>query len=91
MTGEVNKVNRGQLDNLTYNHEELVDIGIRIKNDYRCATLGPSTVKTIRRLRLNRRCHRGGGRRRSKHRGQSGSNKNMLAIFPITKRNTIEE
>ena len=86
MTGEVNKVNRGQLDNLTYNHEELVDIGIRIKNDYRCATLGPSTVKTIRRLRLNRQGHRGGGRRRSKHRGQSGSNKNMLAIVPITKR-----
>ena len=55
MAGEVSKVNKGHLDNLIYNHDELVDIGIKIKNNYRCATLSPLTVKTIRRLRLNRR------------------------------------
>ena len=54
MTGEVSKVNKGHLDNSTYNHDELVDIGIRMKNDYKCATLSPSTVIIIRRLRLNR-------------------------------------
>ena len=54
MAGEVSKVNKGHLDNLTYNHDELVDIGIKMKNDYRCATVSPLTVKTIRKLRLNR-------------------------------------
>ena len=85
MAGEVSKVNKGHLDNLTYNHDELVDIGMKMKNDYRCDTLSPITVKTIRRLRLNRKGHRG-GRRKIQHRGQSGVNKNMLVPVPITKR-----
>ena len=51
MAGEVSKVTKGHLDNQTYNHDELVDIGIKMKNDYRCTILSPFTVKAIRRLR----------------------------------------
>ena len=54
MACEVSKVTKGHLDYLTYNHDRLVEIGIKMKKDYRCAVLSPSTVKTIRRLRLNR-------------------------------------
>ena len=54
MAYEVSKVTKGHLDYLTYNHNKLVEIGIKMKKDYRCAVLSPSTVKTIRRLRLNR-------------------------------------
>ena len=71
MAGEVSKVNNGHLDNSIYNHHELVYIGIKIKNNYRCATLRSLTVKTIRRFRLNRQGCRG-GRRRVEHRGQNG-------------------
>ena len=54
MECEVNKVNKGHLNHLTYDHDKLVEIGTKMKNDYRFAVLSPSTVKIIRRLRLNR-------------------------------------
>ena len=54
MACEVSKVTKDHLDYLIYNNDKLVEIGIKMKKDYRCAVLSPSTVKTIRRLRLNR-------------------------------------
>ena len=87
MAGEVSKVNKGHLDDLIYNHDELVYIGIKI--NYRCATLRPLTVKIIRRLRLNRQGCRG-GRRRIQHSRQNGDlclswskngkNKNLIEV-----------
>ena len=52
MAGEASKVIRGYPDHCTYNHDELVEIGTKMKKDYRCAVLRPSTVKTIRRLQI---------------------------------------
>ena len=89
MAGEVSKVTRGDTrsypDHLTYNHDELVEIGTKMKKDYRCAVPSPSTVKTIRRLKLNRQGCRG-GRRKIQHRGQCGVNENMLVPVPIIKK-----
>ena len=60
MACEVNKVTKDHLNHLTYDHGKLVMIGTKMKKDYRFDVLSPSTVKTIRRLRLNRRgCRRG--------------------------------
>ena len=74
---------------MDYSHQDSKTIGprvsIKMKKDYRCAVLSQSTVKTIRRLRLNRQGHRG-GRRKIIHWGQSGVNKNMLVPVPITKK-----
>ena len=85
MAYEVSKVTKGHLDYLTYNHNKLVEIGIKMKKDYRCAVLSPSTVKTIRRLRLNRQGHRG-RRRKNPHWRHRGVNQNMLVSVPITKK-----
>ena len=79
------KVTKGHIDYLTYNHDKLVEIGIKMKKDYRCAVLSPSSVKYIRRLRLNRQGHRG-GRRKNLHWRQKGVNNNMLIPVPITKK-----
>ena len=45
MACEVSKVTKGHIDYLTYNHNKLVEIGIKMKKDYRCTVLSPSTVK----------------------------------------------
>ena len=85
MTSEVNKATKGHLNHLTYDHDKLVEIGTKMKNDYRFVVLSPSTVKIIRRLRLNRRGYRG-GRRKNSHGRQKGVNKNMLVPVPIMKK-----
>ena len=85
MACEVNKVTRGHLGHLTYDHDRLVEIGTKMKNDYRFSVLNPSTVKIIRRLRLNKQGHRG-GRRKNSHWRQMGVNNNMLVPVPITKK-----
>ena len=71
MAGEVSQVNKGHLDNSIFNNDELVYIGIKIRNNHRCAALRSLTVKTIRRSGLNRQGCRG-GRRRIQHSGQNG-------------------
>ena len=85
MTCEVNKVTRGHLGHLTYDHDNLVEIGMKMKNDYRFSVLNPSTVKNVRRLRLNKQgCRR--GRRKNLHWRQMGVNNNMLVPVPIIKK-----
>ena len=39
MACEVNKVNKGHLNHLTYDHDKLVEIGIKMRKDYRFAVL----------------------------------------------------
>ena len=56
-----------------------------MKSDYQFSVLDPSTVKIIRRLRLNKQGHRGGKRKKS-HWRQIGVNDNMLVPVPITKK-----
>ena len=87
---KVNKVTIGHPGHLTYDHNRLVEIGITLKSDYWFSVLDPSTVKIIRRLRLNKRGHRGGSRRKS-HWRQMGVNDNMLGPVPITKKKPLKD
>ena len=54
MVSEVNKVTKDHLGHLTFDHDRLVDTRTKMKNDYGFSVLNPSTVKIIRRLRLNK-------------------------------------
>ena len=51
---KVNKVTTGHPEHLTYDHDRLVEIGMTLKSDYRFSVLNLSTVKILRRLRLNK-------------------------------------
>ena len=83
MACEDNKVTKGH--HLTYDHDKLVEIGTKMKNDYRFSVISPSTVTVIRRLRLSKKGCRG-GRRKNSHWRQMGVNNNMLVPVPITKK-----
>ena len=54
MACEDNKFTKGHVDHLTYDHDKLVEIGTKVKNDYRFSVISPSTVKITRRLRSNK-------------------------------------
>ena len=54
MACEVNKVTRSHLGHLTCDNDKLVEIGMKRKKDHRFSILNPSTVKNIRRFRLNK-------------------------------------
>ena len=54
VASKVNKVTIGYPGHLRYDHDRLVEIGMTMKSDYQFSVLDPSTVKIIRRLRLNK-------------------------------------
>ena len=54
MAPKVNKFTIGHPGHLTYDHDRLVEIGMTMKSDYQFSVLDQSTVKIIRRLRLNK-------------------------------------
>ena len=83
MASEGNKVTRDHLGHLTYAYDRLVEIRMKMKNDYRFSVLNPPTAKIIRRLRLNKLGHRG-GRRKNSHWRQMGVTINMLVPVSIT-------
>ena len=61
-----------------------------MKSDYWFSVLDLSTVKTIRRYRLNKQGH-GGGRRRKLLWRQKGVNANMIVPVPITKKIPLKD
>ena len=87
---KVNKVTIGHPRHLTYDHVRLVEIEMTMKSDYWFSVLDPSTVKIIRRLRLNKGGHRGGSRKKS-HWRQMGVNDNMLVPVPIRKKIPLKD
>ena len=59
---EAFKVTKVTIRHLIYDHDKLFEIAKNMKSDYWFSVLDPSTVKIIRRYRLNKQGHRGGRR-----------------------------